>query len=821
MAIVEGSVPVSTTGDALRTFEQETIAGTVHTEAVALVHPGDPNIILLPYTDTPPSDAVAMPVRVVGSATRADIFGHQISVQPYNQIEMRLDASDWQDFTDQAVAGGGSGGSVTQGSGLVTVATGTAATGSATLYSVDDLEYRPGVGIYAGGTAVFSTGATGCNQYAGLIDTNLTLDEALVFTRIDGVFGILHRSGGAEVSFTAQADWNVDPCSGAVDSGFTRDGTVETLDPAAYGGPYFVEAGLFGFAGWRASVWSPDNGFIVVHEHKNFSGTPVFRSNSFKVALRAVKTSGAASHTIKAQCWVGGTYSSLTRMAGALSDRTLTQTVRSVAWGKATNGTYVRQAFNNQGRALVTNDSVGPTGSAVPTEATLLGGENDSGALTAVSVNAYGELNEARRESIASLSFVETLTALGSYQTSWVEILRYRWLDFTTEVASSAAALGTIEFTDAADPNVTPPGASDIVRTLQQTIGGTALGAPANVLDFGVDTRLRWVRMTAADLTGGQTIKVRTYGKQATPNASMLPLAATVTRDFRAPLMQSVLRAFDPSNEFQAVRYSGLVASQSSTTTILAAASFTGSAWVDTTGFVGVSVFLKSDAVTAAMGVKLQISYDDGVTVHYEDPRTYDAAPDGVLFKWSIVTPGAHVRLVVTAGVSNMTNLVLKTYLLAQETEDVSLRAADEISGEMVGDLVKAQLVALKADGTGVNAEATASGNIQFALAEHVVATPIKALSGGGSVLVRTIGTTAAQLDSTALPNRKGISIKADEDNTNSIWYGYADTVTTSTGFRLSPGESKEWDHDENTNLWAISDATGQTVYVDQVADTP
>lgn len=442
---------------------------------------------------------------------------------------------------------------------------------------------------------------------------------------------------------------------------------------------------------------------------------------------------------------------------------------------------------------------------------------NQSGLPIATSAAGTLYASAPNREVVTDLSFVQTLSAFGVYTTGWVDISAVHWLEFLVEMQTNGAVTGLFELTNAPDPNVTAPGANDIVRPLQQTLAGTGLGAPSNILRFGDTAQMKWCRITVTDLTGGQTIKAAVYAQQISPSGAILPLAAVVTPDFTAPLTQSTIRAFDPSNVFRSQRFSGVVAGQSSTTTLPAGTDFTGSAWVDTTGFVGLAVFLKSDAVAASL--KLQLSFDAGATVHYEDPRAYDAAPDGSIFKFSISTPGVFVRVKLTAGVSNMTNLVLKTYLLAHETEDVSVRVGEAITPDMVADVVKAQLVALKDDGTGVNVTATDSGNIRHSVSEHEVATPIKALNGGGQTRQVTVGTAAVQLDNPALPNRVGLSIKADEDNTNSVWYGYSSAVTTATGFRLSPGEPKEWDHGTAAEIWAISDAVDQKVYVDQVAD--
>src|SRR3990167_2128658 len=117
-------------------------------------------------------DATDLDIRNLDSSTdsvdiglQKDIFGHLVTVQPYNQIELRLDASDWADFVTETNANGGD---TTQLGGMANIATSTAATGSAILASNDTMEYRPGVGIFGAGTAIFTSGVAGSTQYVGI-----------------------------------------------------------------------------------------------------------------------------------------------------------------------------------------------------------------------------------------------------------------------------------------------------------------------------------------------------------------------------------------------------------------------------------------------------------------------------------------------------------------------------------------------------------------------------------------------------------------------------------------------------------------------------
>ena len=158
-----------------------------------------------------------------------------------------------------------------------------------------------------------------------------------------------------------------------------------------------------------------------------------------------------------------------------------------------------------------------------------------------VTVSNLSETLTPGRTEVAGLSFSETLGPLATFQTDWVSILDTNWLDIVVKVESTAAATAQVEYTDAADPNTTPPGADDVVRELTTTIGGTAVGGPANVVSFGLPAQMRWARLTVTDATGGQDIDVSVYSQDSPPTAAQIPLAASINPDFRMPIGRSVV----------------------------------------------------------------------------------------------------------------------------------------------------------------------------------------------------------------------------------------------------------------------------------------
>jgi hypothetical protein len=74
-----------------------------------------------------------------------------------------------------------------------------------------------------------------------------------------------------------------------------------------------------------------------------------------------------------------------------------------------------------------------------------------------------------------------------------------------------------------------------------------------------------------------------------------------------------------------------------------------------------------------------------------------------------------------------------------------------------------------------------------------------------------TVGLTAVQI--TATPTAiKSVTIKALSTNTDIVYVGFSNAVITSTGFELTAGQAWCIDIDDLSNVWVISNATGQKI---------
>jgi hypothetical protein len=320
--------------------------------------------------------------------TTPDVFGNVITGQRDNQIEVHFDDTNWANYVTTTQTGGGG---ATQHQGHVHFTTSTGANGRSKAVTLDTVKYRPMHEIYAGWTATFITAGT-ANSYQRI---GLYGDTDGLFVGYEGAsFGITHRTNSVDVPI-ARASWD-DPLTGGAGSLFTRDGTPEALNPAL-ANVYRVRLGWLGSAQIIFEVLAPDGHWVTFHTIKrpNLAAEPSLTNPDLPMTVEVRKTAGdATDFELRTACWAGGTTSAKARLSDAITDRSLAETVRAVIEGKNPSGTYTKITVNAQGRLQVTNDSVGTTGAAVPTDATMVGG-SDGTNLVAMKVAADGTVAAA------------------------------------------------------------------------------------------------------------------------------------------------------------------------------------------------------------------------------------------------------------------------------------------------------------------------------------------------------------------------------------------------------------------------------------------
>lgn len=216
---------------------------------------------------------------------------------------------------------------------------------------------------------------------------------------------------------------------------------------------------------------------------------------------------------------------------------------------------------------------------------------------------AFDERN--KRISLPDLSITQTLTASQSYSTVWVPVKDIPILIIDAEVPNDAMYSAVLEFTNAADPNTTPPGANDVVRPLITTIAGTDFGGIANPV-FHIPAAMDWARLTVTDMSGGQTVIIDTEASLIDPGAPQLPVIATITDDFRAPIGRSIGLGRQPDGDYVNTPADGEVFQ---TTTPLGIDEEFVSDWYDSDQWRSIEIVIATDAPSAT----------DGIVIEYTD----------------------------------------------------------------------------------------------------------------------------------------------------------------------------------------------------------
>lgn len=286
---------VAITAGAGTTIATDDAGAAGHVQIVKLAVSADGSATPVPATSKGLAvDVAALPNGVV------DTFGKLQVVSSLNDIDVQFFRDVPANLVSITTANGGT---ASQTTGLMQLATSTAATGEAKAVSLDNVLYRSGGEVYAIVTAAWlDGGAAGCSQRVGLYDTNNGF-----FVGYEGAtFGVTVRTGASDTQ-TAQASFNVDTLTGAAGSKFTRAGVAEAIDLTKLN-LFRIRFGWLGAAPIRFEVASPDGEWVLFHiiRQPNLSATPSIQSVDLPITAHLVKTSGATNFRFNTACWGAG-----------------------------------------------------------------------------------------------------------------------------------------------------------------------------------------------------------------------------------------------------------------------------------------------------------------------------------------------------------------------------------------------------------------------------------------------------------------------------------------------------------------------------------
>lgn len=187
-------------------------------------------------------------------------------------------------------------GTVTTANSLLSVNTTAATNSSALLHSTRYAKYRAGQGVKARYTAVFTTGASGSEQLAGMGDPAIV--DGFFFGYDGANFGIIHYNNSVK-TFIARTSFNYDVLDG---TGSDSNPSGMLIDPTK-GNVYQIKMQYLGFGAISFYVENPTSGeMTLVHEIKyaNANTSTSVTNPAMNLIWKATNTTNATAITVKA-----------------------------------------------------------------------------------------------------------------------------------------------------------------------------------------------------------------------------------------------------------------------------------------------------------------------------------------------------------------------------------------------------------------------------------------------------------------------------------------------------------------------------------------
>ena len=186
-------------------------------------------------------------------------------------------------------------GTVSAANQMFAISTGADSNSSASAYSKRYAKYRPGQGVLARWTALYSANSADSYTFSGMLDADQNAN-GFGFGYTNTTYGIWHWNGGT-YTHIPQTSWNIDTMLGG--GGATNKSGI-LLDPSKLN-VYQARLTYLGAGNIDFFIMSPTNGqFIKVHtlSYPNLNTTPSLAQPSLNVGWRAVNGSGSATEKI-------------------------------------------------------------------------------------------------------------------------------------------------------------------------------------------------------------------------------------------------------------------------------------------------------------------------------------------------------------------------------------------------------------------------------------------------------------------------------------------------------------------------------------------
>ncbi len=281
-------------------------------------------------------------------------------------------------------------------------------------------------------------------------------------------------------------------------------------------------------------------------------------------------------------------------------------------------------------------------------------------------------------------------------------------------------------------------------------------------------------------LVAGETIVIATRHSMLAGNRFLYPFDYEFIESVQTgPINRTVSAGVQPDGGVKNVRAGGRVSGNSTSTLLGSNATYTPTTWVDLDQFIAISAIVNANVPSTSGGLQFQFRVADPTNVdnpplvtdlpHFIAPRSYAGNSLGASFR--VDKPAAKWGRVVYV---NATAAQTGSWLLAVNLETSSL-----------------------------------STSVQIAAPENIITAR------------KTVGTSAVQLDSTALTDRLSVEVLMISTNpaNSRIFVAFDNTVTTGTGRPVDLGESWRLDLSSVKQIWAIGSTSGLTCQITQIGE--
>jgi hypothetical protein len=198
-------------------------------------------------------------------------------------------------------------GTATSSSRLGIASTTAAASSTSLIRSTKVAKYRPGQGMQARFTAMFTTGAANSTQIAGLLNSTV---DGFGFGYNGASYGVLWRRNSVD-TWVARASWNLDVCDGTGMSGFAIDPTKLNI--------YRIQMGYLGAFGAIMSVLNSYNGqWVEVHQFvfANTTTVPHVTNPSMYFGIYAANAANTTNVAVSTASFFVGVEGQMSRLGG-------------------------------------------------------------------------------------------------------------------------------------------------------------------------------------------------------------------------------------------------------------------------------------------------------------------------------------------------------------------------------------------------------------------------------------------------------------------------------------------------------------------------